>query len=62
MRPCPIPNRCRSKSVPLADNEVLIEYALGEEAGYIFVVRQDGVHICILCLWAGKPWKPESGS
>jgi tetratricopeptide (TPR) repeat protein len=31
------------KEVPLADNEVLIEFTLGEEAGYIFVVRQGGV-------------------
>ncbi len=31
------------KDLPLADNEVLIEYTLGEESGSIFVVRQDGV-------------------
>ncbi len=29
--------------MPLAANEVLLEFAVGEEAGSIFVVRQDGV-------------------
>jgi tetratricopeptide (TPR) repeat protein len=37
--PKPLPG----KDLPLADNEVLIEYAVGEGAGAIFVVRKDGV-------------------
>ncbi len=37
-RPAPI------KDLPLMEDEVVIEYALGEEAGAIFVVRRDGVH------------------
>ena len=32
------------KDLPLMENEVIIEYALGEDAGAIFVVRRDGVH------------------
>ena len=31
------------KYLPLTENEVVIEYALGEDAGAIFVVRRDGV-------------------
>ena len=31
------------KDLPLTDNEVVIEYALGQDAGSIFVVRRDGV-------------------
>lgn len=37
--PQPVP----VKDLPLADNEVIIAYALGDEAGSIFVVRRDGV-------------------
>jgi tetratricopeptide (TPR) repeat protein/CHAT domain-containing protein len=32
------------KDLPLAENEVIIAYALGEESGSVFVVRKDGVH------------------
>ena len=31
------------KDLPLTENEVIVEYALGEDAGTIFVVRRDGV-------------------
>jgi tetratricopeptide (TPR) repeat protein len=31
------------KDLPLTDNEVIIEYALGEDVSTIFVVRRDGV-------------------
>ena len=37
--PQPLPAR----DLPLRENEVLLEYALGEEASYVFVVRKGGV-------------------
>ncbi len=37
--PQPLPAR----DLPLRENEVLLEYALGEEACYVFVVRKGGV-------------------
>jgi hypothetical protein len=37
--PEPIP----AADLPLKENEVLLEYALGEEAGYVMVVRRGGV-------------------
>ena len=37
--PQPLP----AKDLPLQNNEVLLEYVLGEEAGYLLVVRQGGV-------------------
>ncbi len=43
MLPWYYPQPVTAKDLPLTDNEVLIEYALGEEAGSIFVIRKDGV-------------------
>ncbi|MBU4448228.1 MAG: tetratricopeptide repeat protein, partial [Proteobacteria bacterium] len=37
--PQPLPAR----DLPLADNEVLLEYALGDQTSYVFVVRRGGV-------------------
>ncbi|MBI3582679.1 MAG: CHAT domain-containing protein [Nitrospinae bacterium] len=37
--PKPIP----PEELPLKDNEVLLEYAIGDDAGYLFVVRKGGV-------------------
>ena len=37
--PEPLPAR----DLPLQDNEVLLEYALGDKASYVFVVRKGGV-------------------
>ena len=37
--PQPLPAR----DLPLQENEVLLEYALGEEDSYVFVVRKGGV-------------------
>jgi CHAT domain-containing protein/Tfp pilus assembly protein PilF len=37
--PQPLPAR----DLPLKENEVLLEYALGDQAGYLFVVRKGGV-------------------
>lgn len=38
--PQPLPAR----DLPLKDREVLVEYALGDKASYVFVVRRGGVH------------------
>lgn len=37
------PRPVAADQVPLADNEVLLAYAVGEEASYLFVVRTGGV-------------------
>jgi CHAT domain-containing protein len=37
----PLPRPARE--LPLQDNEVLLEYALGDKAGYVFVLRKGGI-------------------
>lgn len=37
------PQPCDARDLPLHDNEVLLEYALGKEASYVFLVRKGGV-------------------
>jgi tetratricopeptide (TPR) repeat protein len=37
--PLPLPAR----ELPLQENEVLLEYALGDKAGYVFVLRKGGI-------------------
>jgi len=37
------PKPVSPEDLPLKENEVLLEYAIGEDAGYLFVVRKGGV-------------------
>ena len=37
------PRPVAAEQLPLADDELLLAYALGEEASYLFVVRKGGV-------------------
>ena len=43
MPPCTTPNPSLPKRLPLKENEVLLAYALSDDAGYVFVVRKGGV-------------------